>query len=87
MTETEKMEMKIFLHNEEYYLVRQVPGHGWCGIRKQIFHQEIVTDLRKDGIYGSIYCYNTPKLIIAHFYKWCNRAEPIGEPEDYDKKK
>lgn len=72
-----KMEIKEFLTDQGYAFLREVPGRGWCGIRRMLFTWGLFHGMTAYGI-GGRYCYDSLADARNALIIWDGAADPPG---------
>jgi hypothetical protein len=71
------MDLKAYLETEGYYEIREIPGRGFCGLRKFIFTTGLVIGMDEDRYYGR-YCYSNEADALKALNEWDGKEDPSG---------
>lgn len=69
--------LKAFLEEQGYEDVREVPGHGVCGVLRFAFTHGICCDMN-ETTRGYRYCYHTRYEAKKAFADWDGNGHPPG---------
>lgn len=67
---------------KEFLLVREIPGHGLCGVQRFIYTAGLLTHLRFDAFtydYDARYCYPIAADALRDLLQWDGTGDPPGE--------
>ncbi len=67
------------LNREGYWLVMDIPDHGFCGLRKMFHTTALVVDMDYCG-YAYRYCFETAQQAVTQLILW---EGGDTEPTDY----
>lgn len=63
------------LEDEGYYLIREIPGHGTCGLFNFMFTVGLCVGIDEQGYYGR-YCYATKAEAAVAITIWSGEGDP-----------
>jgi len=66
-----------FLTNEGYFDVREIPGHGYCGLHRMMFTVGLFVMMDRGG-YDGRYCYPDLRSAIDGIREWDGVGHPPG---------
>ena len=65
------------LQDNDYFLIIQVPGRGYCGLTRMMYTTGLCVNLKSHGYYGR-YCYETFFEAAKALVNW----DGTGDPDD-----
>lgn len=71
-------DLQEFLKNEGYKFIREVPGHGLCGVLDMAYTWDLFCDMKKHGYYGR-YTYKTMFEAANALKLWDGVGSPPGD--------
>lgn len=71
-------DLKTFLEENDYMGIREVPGHGVCGLQRFMFTSAIVCGMDYTGRRYR-YCYHTLAEAALALMEWDGQGHPGGD--------
>jgi hypothetical protein len=81
-----KEQLKTAMELEGYKYLREIPGHGLCGMRRFIFTVGLIVGLNEFDFEGR-YCYEGYNECTAAIMTWDGQGDPPGPWIKYKGKK
>ncbi len=73
-----KEQLKAFLEKEGFLYLRDIPGRGWCGVRRNLFTWGLFYGMGHHGIVGR-YCFGDLSEVKASLNEWDGSGDPPGD--------